>query len=366
MPTEPSMIRPFDKVFVRFDESVDVRPGDKFSVYKPEGLVSHDISDREGYRYTINAQVVARKKLMNSRECEITEITGLTRRLDRVTVYTQKIDRIVKNFNERALEVAIIGSYRSGSRNISFGDVVYLDRGRADGLEVGNVFEIFSRTDRGTGKRISKDPAYKLGEMTVITLTDDFATALVTNSSSEIKVGQLAFSKSPQEAARLTTFKNKNKRRDMTEFEKEGLENLDIEIKLDDLNEELLKKAEKIQLTDDEIEELERQEMEKTLLSDHEKDLRELERLEKEIVAAENKMMESRVDEDKFLEDKNLDELEKDNSVQKSDNEFANLDEIEEEVGKQYLDEDVNVKENPYGLTEFDLEELDELMNTEE
>ena len=62
MPTEPSMIRPFDKVFVRFDESVDVRPGDKFSVYKPEGLVSHDISDREGYRYTINAQVVARKK----------------------------------------------------------------------------------------------------------------------------------------------------------------------------------------------------------------------------------------------------------------------------------------------------------------
>ena len=106
--------------------------------------------------------------------------------------------------------------------------------------------------------------------------------------------------------------------------------------------------------------------MEKTLLSDHEKDLRELERLEKEIVEAENKMMESRVDEDKFLEDKNLDELEKDNSVQKSDNEFANLDEIEEEVGKQYLDEDVNVKENPYGLTEFDLEELDELMNTEE
>ena len=132
----------------------------------------------------------------------------------------------MKNFNERALEVAIIGSYRSDSRNISFGDVVYLDRGRADGLEVGNVFEIFSRIDRGTGKRISKDPAYKLGEMTVITLTDDFATALITNSSSEIKVGQLAFSKSPQEAARLATFKNKNKRRDMTEFEKKDLKTL--------------------------------------------------------------------------------------------------------------------------------------------
>ena len=29
------------------------------------------------------------------------------------------------------------------------------------------------------------------------------------------------------------------------------------------------------------------------------------------------------------------------------------------------MDEDINNKDNPFGLTEFDLEELDELMNTE-
>ena len=38
---------------------------------------------------------------------------------------------------------------------------------------------------------------------------------------------------------------------------------------------------------------------------------------------------------------------------------------VEQEVGRQYIDEDLNAKENPYGLSEFDLEELDELMNTE-
>ena len=46
----------------------------------------------------------------------------------------------------------------------------------ADGVEIGNVFEVYSR--RGTGKRISKDPTYKIGELTVISMTDDFATLL--------------------------------------------------------------------------------------------------------------------------------------------------------------------------------------------
>ena len=45
---------------------------------------------------------------------------------------------------------------------------------------------------------------------------------------------------------------------------------------------------------------------------------------------------------------------------------FESLDEIEEEIGRKYLDEDLNEKENPYGLTEFDLEEIDELLNTDE
>ena len=74
-----------------------------------------------------------------------------------------------------------------------FGDVVYLDRGRADGVEIGNVFEVFSFYDRGTGKRISRDPTYKIGELSVISMTDDFATALVTNSSDEIGLGFIGF-----------------------------------------------------------------------------------------------------------------------------------------------------------------------------
>ena len=47
-------------------------------------------------------------------------------------------------------------------------------------------------------------------------------------------------------------------------------------------------------------------------------------------------------------------------------NAFESLNDIEGEVGLKFLDEDLNAKENPYGLTEFDLEEIDELLNTDE
>ena len=63
------------------------------------------------------------------------------RRFDRVTVYTQKIEKIVQTFNDRNIEAAIVEGYNDNTRNFQFGDVVYLDRGRGDGVEIGNVLK---------------------------------------------------------------------------------------------------------------------------------------------------------------------------------------------------------------------------------
>ena len=365
MQTEPSLIRPYDVIYLKFDDSVDVRAGDSYSIYRAEGKVDHKNSDRSGFRYTIISQVKAMRKLKDLWECEVVEVIGETRRGDRVTVYTQKIDKIVKTFNDRAIEAAIIQTYKDFSKTVSYGDVVYLDRGRADGVEIGNVFEVFSFYDRGTNKRISADPTYKIGELTVISMTDDFSTALVTNSSNEINIGNLAFSKTSLEAAKQNKFKSLSNKQLSANYGENGLENLDIEVGLDDLSKEVIDNAENIKLTDEEVEELERQELEKSILNEHQRDLKDLERLEKEIVDAEQKMLEAKLDEDKILEEQSLDELEGKAAVTKDPNDFAALDDIEEEVGQKFMDEDINNKENPFGLTEFDLEELDELMNTE-
>ncbi len=362
-PKEAVFIHKFDTIYANFDKSAKVKPGDLFSVYSTGGEVKHPISDRSGFVYTITAQIKTVRKIDDVWECTVTDQSGIVQRKDRLTVYTPKIGKIARTFSKRSVEAAIIGSYRESLTGIAFGDVVYLDRGRADGVELGNLFEVYSFVDRGTQRKITPSPTYKIGELTVINITDNFATALVTSSSNEINLGSIAITKTQEEAARAIRLKSKDKLKDMKKLEGSALEELDVELNLDDVSQDILNKADKIQLTEDELEELERQERDKSVIKESERDVKELDRLENELKDSEKSLNESKVDEDKFLEQSSLEEQEK--KAKKSDpNAFESINEIEKDIGRKYLDEDINNKENPFGLTEFDLEEVDELLNT--
>lgn len=362
-PKESVFIHKLDTIYVSFDKSAKVKPGDLFSVYTAGGEIKNPISDRSGFVYTTTAQIKVIRSIDNVWECMVVEQSGIVQRKDRITVYTPKIGKIAKTFSKRSIEAAIIGSYRESLTGIAFGDVVYLDRGRADGVELGNIFEVYSFVDRGTQRKITPSPTYKVGELTVINITDNFATALVTGSSNEISMGSIAITKTQEEAARALRLKNKDKLKDVKKVEGKALEELDVELNLDDVSQDILNKADKIQLTEDELEELERLERDKSVIKDSERDVKELDRLEGEIQDSEKSLNESKVDEDKFLEQSSLEDLEK-KAKDPDPNAFESINEIEKDIGKKYMDEDINNKENPYGLTEFDLEEVDELLNT--
>ena len=356
-----TMFSQYDKIYVRFDDNIDVVAGDKFSVYSSAGEVSHENSDRSGYKYVITAGIQTLQKHGNLWECSVLESASVFHRLDRITVYTPKIERITKTFNSRLIESVLMAPYDSHRSLASFGDVVYLDRGRADGVEMGNVFEVYGFKDHATQKNITDNPTYKNGEVTIISLTDNFATGLVTQSVRDFEIGDIAITKTKEAAARAMKIKARLEKGDHTRLEDQALEELDVELNLDDLNEALLDKADRIQFTEDELAELERQEREKSIMSEGERDLRSLERLEQEIETAEAMLKEARLDEDKLLEGQSLDKLEENLLYQQQES----LDEIEENFGKRYLDEDLNDKDNPFGLTEFDIEEIDELLNVE-
>jgi hypothetical protein len=354
-----NMLSKFDTIFVKFDENIDVIPGDKFSVYAAHGKVKHENSDRVGYKYSIVGNLKVVQKHDNLWECEIFESSGIVQRGDRLTIYTPKIDRITKTFNSRTVEAAIISTFSPLQRIVSYGDVVYLDRGRADGVENGNVFEMYGFKDRATGRNITDNPTYKNGELTVVTLTDNFATALVTSAVRDFNVGDLAVTKS-RAAAMSSSRKYVGARESEAKSMKDtALDELDVELNIDNLNDALLDKADKIKFTEDELAELERQEKEKSFMTEKEKDLRALERLEGEIETAEKMLREAKLDEDRMLEDRSLEDYEKGMKYKEQEA----LEEIEENFGKRFMDEDLNDKENPFGLTEFDIEEIDELLN---
>ena len=116
---ENVFIQKFNTIYIKLDDSVKVKPGDKFSVYSAEGKSSHPISDREGYRYTITAQLKAMRKINHLWECFVEDLTGLVERKDRITVYTPKINRITKAFSRRNIEAAIVDSFSANcGRNI--------------------------------------------------------------------------------------------------------------------------------------------------------------------------------------------------------------------------------------------------------
>ncbi len=348
-----------DRLYIKFDAGMNPLAGDRFSIYVPQGKVSHRNSDRSGFKYSITGQVRLVRKLSGASkwEAELEHASGLVQRGSRITAHTPRIERIIQTFNNRLVEAAVVGTHAGVQQAISYGDVAYLDRGRADGLEMGNVFEVYGFKDRFNGRVIAEQPTYKTGELTIITLTDNFATVLVTNSSRDFYIGDIAVTKTKESALRSDKLRAGGPREGVDE---KALEELDVELKVEDLNDSLLDQADKIQLTEDELAELERQEREKSIIKDSERDLKALERLEREIESAEKLLDEAKVDEDKLLEGQSLEELEKNRGLQQQDS----LDEIENNLGKRYLDEELNSKDNPYGLTEFDIEEVDDLLNT--
>lgn len=360
-PDENIFFTKLDKAYVQFDETMNVLPGDLFSVYSSGGKVKHENSDREGYKYSIVGQIKLIRKIQNKWEVEFVEVAGTPQRGDRITAYTPKIERITRTHNSRLIEAAILSTFQPMQTILGFGDVVYLDRGRADGVEMGNVFEVYGFKDRLTNKNITDQPTYKLGELTIITLTDNFATALVNKSSRDFYAGDIAITKTKDAQLREARAKAAKLSGEKELMGGKALEELDVELNLENLNDDLLKQADKIQLTEDELAELERQEREKSVIKDSERDLKALERLENEIEQAETILNDAKLDEDKLLENENLNEIEK----KRKNIDQDSLDEIEENLGKRYIDEDLNSKDNPFGLTEFDVEEIDELLNVE-
>ncbi len=351
-----------NKVYVKFDNHVDIRPGDLYSVYSPHGLVQNKKSDRKGYSYTIVGTVKLLRKVERKWEGEVVETFFPFKRHARLTSYTPRIKDLDKVYVKRSIEGIVMKGFDS-STYLSLGSIGYLDRGRADGLEVGAVLNVYSFKDQATQKKISENPAYSIGELMVITLTDNFSTFVVTNSSREIPIGSFVQTKTYDDYKLSMKLKNKEPLKDVKSLERKAKENLDIELNLDDINNDLLNKAHKVKLTAQELEELERQERDYSVIKDHQRDIKELERLEAEIAKSEAVLGEAKVDEDKFLEQQSLDILEKTIKGQKPDS-FGQLDEIEKEIGLKYIDQQLDSTENPYGLTKFDLEEIDHLLNS--
>ena len=341
-----------DVVFVVADEAEPLKPGEIYSYYIDGGKMDSDYSDREGQKFTIAGTVKILQKREDKWEAQITEVLVQAERGTKLTAYTPKIESITPSFNSRKIEGTLFAGYDKDSRYFSAGNVVYIDRGRADGLEIGNVLDVYDNVDRGTGKVIMVSPTYKNAELTVISMTDNFATARVTKATRDVKVGDLVVTRSGDEQMQELA----NTRRKLLPVQKEFRVE---DYKAKGLGEELNDKIKNTKLSDEELAELERQRAQRDILDGTEKDLRALDDLEKDVNEVD--AIASKVNADP-LEKTDLEDFEGDKNKKELG---VDLDKVEEKVGKKYIDESLQTVENPYGLTPFDVEEVDELLSSQ-
>jgi nucleoid-associated protein YgaU len=334
-------------VYVKLNDEVTGNVGDQYSLYKYEGKVEAKDSDRSGERYTIVANLKLLRPMEDKWEAQITDITQVGNRSDRLTSYTPKIQKIYQTFNSKVVEAKIIQAFDIDMNIANIGAVVYLDRGRADGLEIGNVLDVFDNKDRSEGKSITAKHTYRTGQVNIISITDNFSTAIVSKIAHYFKIGDIAVTRSAKddvEDNNPAKLSRKNPKNDLGTYDVDGL------------GPNVLSKVKSVKLTESELEELDRDVRKKRILDDTEKDLKDLDSLEQELATAEDTLNENELEE----EEVDLETVEK---KKKNDNFGKNLEELEQSYGKKYLDEDLNQADNPYGVTQFDVEEVDELLN---
>lgn len=181
-----------DEVYVDFKRLPRVRPGDRWSILVPRKEVFHPVfGNRIGQRVEILG---------------VLEVTAVDRYVARGIVIRsyREIERgslvspLIPNFrsvrprpNSRDVDAYIIDAHTEMDA-LSTSDVVFLDRGVRDGVEVGNRFVVFRRGDGYYDldeAELEKLPWEPIAEVMVIETKDHFSTGLLINTVREIEVG---------------------------------------------------------------------------------------------------------------------------------------------------------------------------------
>jgi LysM repeat protein len=139
-----------DRIYGRFQDPDAVKVGQKFSIYRTEGKIIHPVTNRFfGWKTVIlgTARVTAVEP-GKAASLIITYVNDGVERGDLIGPAAELAQRpLFLRPNRSALDGYVIGVQPAIVTGAAEFNVVYLDRGKADGVEVGNTFEVVRSGD---------------------------------------------------------------------------------------------------------------------------------------------------------------------------------------------------------------------------
>lgn len=187
-----SILGEHDTVFINLGTNAGVKEGDQFKIYKTDGEID-DPATGSFLGYKIKALGIL--KIIKVEDSVSTANIVLSYEEIKVHDKLMPYEPGTKTINLTLAANAIEGYVVCGRHGVSiFGgnDIVYIDRGSNDGVQVGNTFVIYKDrepvNDPTTGMTLNL-PKEVLGKLLVITVHDNTATAIITKSVKEIEGG---------------------------------------------------------------------------------------------------------------------------------------------------------------------------------
>ncbi len=185
-----------DRVYASFRDPGAVKPGEVYSIYRTVREVKHPVTgDTIGYQSVIlgAAKVVSLDK--NVATVEITSSFDTIERGDMLGPWTEKPFRAVPpRPNGKKLSGYIVGAPIEVLTQLAEHQVVFVDRGKLDGVEEGNRFTVVRSGDPSRWKRDRPTwddsmPVEDVGSLLVVDVKEHASAALVVRSLNELAPG---------------------------------------------------------------------------------------------------------------------------------------------------------------------------------
>jgi hypothetical protein len=197
---EKLMLTTTDRAYARFKGTPPSKLGETYLIYETLRAIKHPVSGAlVGYQTRILGSGVVVAKDDKAVTLVIAHSLAPIERGALLSPWVEKEFRPVKpRAANRDVDGRIVGTRMEVLTQIAEQNVVFIDKGKADGVEEGNVFKVM-RSGDPYGLPLTKEqlstandpslPAEVMGELMIIDVKETTATALVMKSRRELLIG---------------------------------------------------------------------------------------------------------------------------------------------------------------------------------
>jgi hypothetical protein len=197
---EKTMLASGDQAYLRFPKDRPLRAGERYSVFETD--TDHPVLDpvtgkAYGYLVKVRGDIVVDQIAGNDiARGTITDVVDFIERGARVSSAIRQFRRIEPRPSEVNLDARVVAAF-TPAQFLSAERFVVLNRGRRDGVQVGNRNFVIRRGDgyravlEDWEKMDPESPKEVVGELWVIDVREDASVAWIARSSKELHVGEV-------------------------------------------------------------------------------------------------------------------------------------------------------------------------------